>query len=57
MNELGEQQGERKEEDSSQTREPNVGLDPGTLRARPEPKADALPMEEIHFKYCLLQPK
>ena len=34
----------RQREKWAPCREPDVGLDPGTLRSRPEPKADAQPL-------------
>lgn len=40
----GTGQGEE-EADSPVSTEPNVGLDPKTLRIRPEPKADAQPSQ------------
>ena len=39
-----ERQRPRQKEKQAPCREPNVGLDPGTLGSCPEPKADAQPL-------------
>ena len=39
-----ERQRHRQREKQAPCREPDVGLDPGTLGSRPEPKADAQPL-------------
>ena len=39
-----ERQRHRQREQQTPRREPNAGLDPGTLGSRPEPKADAHPL-------------
>ena len=39
-----ERQRHRQREKQAPCREPNAGLDPRTLRSRPEPKADAQPL-------------
>ena len=41
-----ERQRHRQEEKQAAYREPNVGLDPGTLGSQPEPKADAQPLSQ-----------
>ena len=38
----------RQREKQTPCREPNVGLDPGTLGSCPEPKADAQPLSHPH---------
>ena len=46
-----ERQRHRQKEKQTPHREPNVGLDPGTLGSHSEPKADAQPLSlNFHIK-------
>ena len=50
-----ERQRHRQREKQAPREEPNAGLDPGTLRSCPEPKADAQPLSHpgVPGTFCL----